>query len=88
MNKLLHDQPDDPLVYLIRLLYRKAALPVPKVFEKKIVTIVWLKECFFLNYLCLVSHSRDFGKYWRLRSDTVKKCHFYHTKVQLAEHAC
>lgn len=30
MNKLLHDQPDDPLVYLIRLLYRKAALPVPK----------------------------------------------------------
>ena len=31
MNKVLHDQPDDPLVYLIRMLYRKAALPVPKV---------------------------------------------------------
>lgn len=30
MNKVLHDQPDDPIVYLIRCLYRKAALPVPK----------------------------------------------------------
>ncbi|KAK3604362.1 hypothetical protein CHS0354_000922 [Potamilus streckersoni] len=29
MNRVLHDQPDDPIVYLIRALYKKAGLPVP-----------------------------------------------------------
>ncbi|KAL4218096.1 hypothetical protein ACF0H5_022832 [Mactra antiquata] len=30
MNKVLHEQPEDPVIYLIKCLYRKAALPVPK----------------------------------------------------------
>ncbi|KAL3892440.1 hypothetical protein ACJMK2_004646 [Sinanodonta woodiana] len=29
MNRVLHDQPDDPIMYLIRALYKKAGLPVP-----------------------------------------------------------
>jgi len=31
MNKVLNEQPDDPIVYIIKCLYRKASLPVPKV---------------------------------------------------------
>lgn len=30
MNRVLHEQPDDPIVYLIKCLYKKAAIPVPK----------------------------------------------------------
>ncbi|XP_022341487.2 uncharacterized protein C8orf34-like isoform X3 [Crassostrea virginica] len=30
MNKVLHDQPDDPLIYLIKALHKKAGLEVPR----------------------------------------------------------
>ncbi|XP_060598071.1 uncharacterized protein C8orf34 homolog isoform X2 [Ruditapes philippinarum] len=30
MNRVLHEQPDDPIVYLIKCLYKKASIPVPK----------------------------------------------------------
>ncbi|XP_062573157.1 uncharacterized protein C8orf34 homolog isoform X2 [Saccostrea cucullata] len=30
MNKVLHDQPDDPLVYLIKVLHKKAGLEAPR----------------------------------------------------------
>ncbi|XP_052764724.1 uncharacterized protein C8orf34 homolog [Mya arenaria] len=30
MTKVVHEQPDDPVVYMIRCLYRKAGIPVPK----------------------------------------------------------
>ncbi|XP_053383356.1 uncharacterized protein C8orf34 homolog isoform X2 [Mercenaria mercenaria] len=30
MNRVLHEQPEDPIVYLIKCLYKKAAIPVPK----------------------------------------------------------
>lgn len=30
MNKVIHDQPDDPLIYLIKVLHKKAGLEVPR----------------------------------------------------------
>ncbi|XP_052240533.1 uncharacterized protein C8orf34-like isoform X2 [Dreissena polymorpha] len=30
MTKVVHEQPEDPVIYLIKCLYKKAALPIPK----------------------------------------------------------
>ena len=31
MNKLLRDAPDDPLIYLLRVIYKKTGLEMPQV---------------------------------------------------------
>ena len=51
MNKILRDQPEEPLIYMLRTVYKKAGVEIPQVYYLLILDLVSFNAYFYFRQI-------------------------------------